>query len=341
MQSRTFDSLLPVSSLPGALTLAVPATASLAADATLAHTLPAIAAPAVPVAPIAPIAHIEPLSLNLLPHSVPIPSLHGMHAMLAHRPLVNVQRLELPKLPEIIYAPAEVKQPAYEVKPVIAARPVATAPYVYPTRYGSSGFEGPMICHPYDEKLAQQVIQIRPEVHVVESATKTLNSSVEEFKSQSADMNEDDERKLREHMRQVNEIREEINQLNRAAQKIVDQQERLAEMQQRHLWKSEDKGTYSQYNPLRMYVLPPPYSRANALAYPTSADDIEFFVNMLKAGKKIGALSETFQPALTSAIDAASLVLGGDRGDHGPKGGKGASQEAAKGQSVVGKTNVQ
>lgn len=55
-----------------------------------------------------------------------------------------------------------------------------------------------------------------------------------------------------DHIQRVNEIKEEISQLNQAAQRIVDQQEKLAQMQQQHIAMAERSANLEMRNfPMR------------------------------------------------------------------------------------------
>lgn len=171
------------------------------------------------------------------------------------------------------------------------------------------------------------------------AADKSFNVSESGSKNQESS---EDERKIKDNLRKVNEIKDEITKLNRAAQRIVDQQERLTEMHQKQLWGgSSSVSTMQGANHMpHPYMgtgyfahptMPWGYSRSNILSYPNSHDDIDFFMNLLNAGKKIGIVSNSLQPN--------TAVSESEKGSQQPDKNKKEQTENADSKQEALKTN--
>lgn len=139
---------------------------------------------------------------------------------------------------------------------------------------------------------------------------------------------------VQEHLEKIKDIKEQISQLNRAAQKIIDQQEKFAELQQRHMYNGYKNGNSGQqYDGPTTQRQPVPYqqrygdfdreippyyggygypgyypggfgfSRASAASYPNSQEDTEFFMNLMHNLKRLGLLSNSFQQSIIAPVD--------------------------------------
>lgn len=309
MQARTIDLLnlspLPVGSVGyGASTLLTGPLSAPSEGSALGYGHSFIKPPSLPSVPTVPALPTIP-ALMISPHSPPPPIIHPLliphmmpHLMSSVAPsfasYLVPHRIETQRLPEV--TTTELKQP-FSVVP----QPV----------FASS--DNTLICQP----VRSQRVDTYPDyIYKPDIALdKSLNISESKYSTE--------EGKIQDHLRKVNEIKDEITQLNRAAQRIVDQQERLTQMQQQQQhWGGSSMSSslqgashiHSPYMGSGYYNhpgMPWGYSRSNILSYPNSEDDAEFFMNLLRAGRKFGLLAETVKPVLNAAGEAL-------KGEHEP-----------------------
>lgn len=263
----------------------------------------------IPALPVAVISQHQPHSLVhpwLMPHLMPHIMPHIMPQLVSNL---------MPSIPSFIphriepHTISEMPQNEMKQPPMPPMQPMPQYSYHSP--------DTALICQPVrNQRIDSSYDYIyKPDM----AMDKSMNIS-ESAKRMSNSI--DEENKMKEHLRKVNEIKEEITQLNRAAQRIVDQQERLTEMQQKqqqHWGSSSMSSSMQNMNRPISYMgggyysqpsMPWGYSRANILSYPNSNEDIDFFMNLLKAGKSIGTISNTLQPILNTAGEVLNGVPG-------------------------------
>lgn len=169
----------------------------------------------------------------------------------------------------------------------------APAPYPYAMSYGMSPHRHHLLHHsltmtrggPIDYKPevvyydAPEPVYVEAEEHEVRSPqpmslycqtvkSKDLGKALPPVEEKAN--NTLDEGTVQGHIERVNQIKDEITQLNRAAQRIVDQQERLARMQEEHIAAVSVKSADPYVAPLLRYqqeMRTPPYGYGYGMGY--------------------------------------------------------------------------